>query len=110
MYHLSKEMTALVLPFETFGSHLNSGGETIDEALEKENFKAAGGILSEIWSNLVIDEHTVKAEYIEMPTSDQTKNYTVTPLFRSRHIHVCTFTFDDSLDMYLKKFRKTFPK
>ena len=57
MYHLSKEMTALVLPYETFGSHLNSGGETIDEALEKENFKAAGGILSEIWSNLVIDEH-----------------------------------------------------
>ena len=86
MYHLSKEMTALVLPYETFGRHLNSSGETIDEALEKKNFKAAGEILSEVWSSLVIDQHSNKAEFIDTPTNEITRNYTVTPLFRNRHI------------------------
>ena len=86
MYHLSKEMTALVLPYETFGSHLNKGGETVDEDLEKKNFKAAGEILAEVWNNLVIDNYGVKAEFIEEPSKDETLNYTVTPYYRSRHI------------------------
>ena len=86
MYHLSKEMTALVLPYETFGSHLNAGGDTIDEDLEKKNFKAAGEILKEVWSNLVIDSYPVMAEFIETPPSDKTKNYQVSSLFRSKHV------------------------
>ena len=86
MYHLSKEMTALVLPYETFGSHLNKSGETVDEDLEKKNFKAAGDILAEVWNNLVIDNYGVKAEFIEEPCKDETLKFTVTPYYRSRHI------------------------
>ena len=86
MYHLSKEMTALVLPYQTFGSHLNSSGVTIGEDLEKDNFKAAGKVLSEVWTNLVIDSYPVVAEFIDTPPSDRTMHYKVTPLFRSRHV------------------------
>ena len=59
---------------------------TIDEDLEKNNFKAAGEILSEIWSNLVIDSHAVVAEFIDTPPDDKTLEYKVTALFRSRHV------------------------
>ena len=86
MYHLSKEMTALVLPYETFGKHLNSSGDTIDEDLERENFKAAGEILKEVWSNLVIDSHPVVADFIDTPPTERTLNYKVSSLFRSRHV------------------------
>lgn len=40
-------------------------GETVDEELEKRNFEFAGKLLSDIWSNCVIDEHPVAAEYIK---------------------------------------------
>ena len=60
MYHLSKELTGIVLPHDTFGTHLRNG-KTIDEELEKKNFKAAGEVLSEIWSRLLIDKHKLIA-------------------------------------------------
>ena len=53
MYHLSKELTGVVLQHDTYGSHLDSGGKTIDEDLEKKNFEAAGKTLCSIWSNLI---------------------------------------------------------
>ena len=36
MFHLSKQMTGVVLPHDTFGSHLRNG-KTVDEELEKKN-------------------------------------------------------------------------
>ena len=65
MYHLSKELSGIVLPADTFGSHLKDG-QTIDDELEQRNFEAAGEVLAEVWSNLVIDDHPVKAEYVAM--------------------------------------------
>ena len=49
MYHLSKELTGVVLPHDTYGSHRDSGGKTIDEELAVKNFKAAGKTLCSIW-------------------------------------------------------------
>ena len=65
MAPLSKELAGLVLPHDTCGTHLDSRQRTIDDELEKMNFKKAGEILAEIWSQLVLDGHPVVAEYVE---------------------------------------------
>ena len=63
MAPLSKDTAGIILPFDTFGSHLHAAKKTIDINLEIKNFKAAGKILAEIWSESVIDNHPVVASY-----------------------------------------------
>ena len=63
MAPLSKEVAGIVLPFDTFGTHLNTSNKTIDEELEKKNFEAAGKILASVWSETMIDNFPVVAEY-----------------------------------------------
>ncbi|KAL4719530.1 hypothetical protein ACJJTC_016604 [Scirpophaga incertulas] len=65
MAPLSRELTGVVLKHDNFGSHL--GNKTTDLDLEKRNFESAGTVLSNIWSQLVIDGYPVVAKYI-MPT------------------------------------------
>lgn len=86
MYHLSKELTGVVLPHDTYGSHLDSGGKTIDEELEVKNFKAAGKTLCSIWSNLEVDGFPTVAEYVEEKPADEIKKYVPTAAFRSKHL------------------------
>lgn len=69
MAPLSRELTGVVLPHDSFGTHLDSNGKTIDDDLEKDNFKKAGEILGEIWSAVCIDGHDVIANYID-PNND----------------------------------------
>lgn len=69
MAPLSRELTGVVLPHDSFGTHLDSSGRTLDENLEKDNFKKAGDILAEIWSAVCIDGHEVVAKYID-PNND----------------------------------------
>ena len=80
MYHLSKELSGIVLPADTFGSHLKDG-QTIDDELEQRNFEAAGEVLAEVWSNLVIDDHPVKAEYVAMKPTEDITRFTATASF-----------------------------
>ena len=85
MYHLSKELSGIVLPADTFGTHLKDG-TTIDEDLEEQNFEAAGEVLAEVWSRLVIDDHPVTSEYVAMkPLADLT-GFTVSAAYKSRHL------------------------
>ena len=65
MVPLSKALAGLVIPHDSYGSHLNESGETIEPELEKKNFKVAGNILSQIWGELVLDGKSVTAEYVE---------------------------------------------
>ena len=65
MAPLSHDFAGVILPHGHFGSHLNSKGETISKELEGKNFSYAGKILSELWSNTVIDGNSVVAEYVE---------------------------------------------
>ena len=67
MAPLSKDTAGVILPFDTYGNHLNNSNKTVDEDLEKENFKAAGEILAKIWSESVIDDHPVVARYVDIP-------------------------------------------
>ena len=85
MYYLTKELSAgkiffkgstsqllpmdlsflggVVLPAETFVSHLHNG-ETFVEELEKRNSGAAGRVLAEIWDKMEIHRKTLIAEYV----------------------------------------------
>ena len=85
MFHLSKEMSGLVLPHDTYGSHLVNG-KTVDDELEIKNFQAAGETLCGIWNNLVVDGYPTKAEYISSDVLESTKNYEVSSMYRSQHI------------------------
>ena len=71
MAPLSKDTAGLILPFDTFGKHLDGSNKTIDETLEKKNFAAAGNILAEVWSETVIDSHPVVASYIIPPVNER---------------------------------------
>ena len=48
MAPLSKELSGVLLEHDHFGSHLDSQGRTIDEALEIKNFEHAGDVLGKI--------------------------------------------------------------
>ena len=85
MYHLSKQMSGVILPHDTYGSHLQNG-KTVDEELEKENFEAAGNTLASIFSDLEIDGFEVKADFIKEPAKEETIKYEATASFRSRHV------------------------
>lgn len=65
MAPLSRELSGIILPHDTYGNHLDDRGRTVDSTLEKQNFRRAGEVLAEIWSNVVIDKKSVVAEYIE---------------------------------------------
>ena len=64
MAPLSRELSGVILPHEHYGSHLDSQGRTINEDLEKTNFRFAGETLAEIWSHVTIDKFATVAEYV----------------------------------------------
>ena len=65
MAPLSKALTGLLLPYNTFGNHLDSQRRTIDVELEKHNFKKAGEVLVKVWNELLIDKFPVVCEYLK---------------------------------------------
>ena len=65
MAPLSRELSGVILPHDSFGSHLDDRGRTVDTDLEKKIFRKAGEVLAELWSDVVIDGKAVVAEYIE---------------------------------------------
>ena len=48
MAPLSNALAGVILPYDNYGNHLNSQGETIDLQLEKRNFEKAGETLAEV--------------------------------------------------------------
>ena len=55
MAPLSRDLVGVILPHDTYGSHLNSQGKTVDNELEKQNFEKAAKALCEIWSQNKMD-------------------------------------------------------
>ena len=68
---LSKDASGVILPFDTYGSHLNISNVTIDENLKRRNFKAAGEVLASIWLESVIDGHPVIAKFVNVPEKER---------------------------------------
>ena len=67
---LSRELSWLILPHEHFRSHLDSQGRRIDKDLEKSHFKYAGKTLSEVWTQVTIDNFQIVVEYIVPDVSE----------------------------------------
>ena len=65
MAPLSHDLAGVILPHDTFGSHLDASGKTIDKNLEEENFYAAADVLSDVWSKTVIDNHKVDCKTVK---------------------------------------------
>lgn len=76
MAPLSHDLAGVVLPHDTYGSHLDKQGKTVNEELEKKNFHSAAEALALVWSDTVIDGHAVDAKAVaigqafEPPTPD----------------------------------------
>ena len=85
---LPKDTSGVILPFDTYGSHLNSSNVTVDENLERRNFKAAGEVLPSIWLDSVIDGHPVMAKYANVPEKEREVSVSdeVTEQWKSVHI------------------------
>ena len=84
LYHLSKELTGVVLQHDTYGSHIVNG-ETVDSELEMKNFQPAGEVLCSIWNKLEIDNYKTVAEYVKDPPSLDIMEYVPTAEFRRDH-------------------------
>ena len=69
MPNLSKNLSCVILPHDHFGTHLDHNNKTIDKELELQSFEYVGGILAELWSKLVIDDHPVTDEFVRDTTS-----------------------------------------
>ena len=84
MAPLSKMLSGVVLPHDSYGNHLDSQGKTIDADLELQNFEKAGQVLAGLWNGNIIDGHTVTAEFInnelEMDFGD------ATPTWMKKHV------------------------
>lgn len=62
---VSRDLCGLVLPHDFYGNHLNNKNETIDEELEKSNFRKAAETLAEIWSESIIDGYEIVGSFTE---------------------------------------------
>lgn len=71
MAPLSRQLSGIILPHEHYGTHLDGSGKTIDVELEKQNFEYAGEALAKIFSDTIIDNHPVVAEYIKPEEDDE---------------------------------------
>ncbi|CAF4547071.1 unnamed protein product, partial [Didymodactylos carnosus] len=49
MSPLAQDLAGLILPHDHFGTHLDGNGMTINQELERTNFKRAGEVLAEVW-------------------------------------------------------------
>ena len=72
MAPISKKLCGIALDHQSLGSHLDSNNKTVDVELEKRNFAAAGNILSEIFSEGLIDGYICDCKYVP-PISKQEK-------------------------------------
>ena len=67
---MSKALSGIFLPHETFRTHLDSSRKTIDTNLEKRKFKATGEILAKVWEEIGLDNFPVVADYVENAAKD----------------------------------------
>lgn len=86
MAPLSRDLAGLILDHEKLGTHLNEKGETVDIDLEKKNFEHAGNVLAEIWSETVVNNFPVFAEYVSPEDSDLTDLETVPQEWKEIHV------------------------
>ena len=66
---LSRKLSGVILPYDSYGNHLDNSRKTKDKNLEIRNFNRAGRTLAEIWNDMEIDGQKVVAKYKPPPGS-----------------------------------------
>ena len=90
MAPLSHDLAGIILPHDTYGTHLDGSGKTLDKELEEENFYAAADVLSNIWSQTVIDKHQVNCKTVKK--GSQFIPPEPSPDWISKHVQVMCYT------------------
>ena len=90
MSPLSQDIAGLSLKHDTYGTHLDANGNTVDTELEKKNFFAAAEVLSNVWSNIVIDGHDVDATAV--PLACDFEPPVPSPEWISKHVLQCRYS------------------
>ena len=90
MAPLTKDTSGVILPFDTFGTHLNASNKTIDMEIEQKNLKAAGEILAESWSESIINGHPIKARYVDR--QERSIDSTETEAWKNGHVQQSQYT------------------
>lgn len=86
MAPLSHQLSGLLIPYDSFGNHLDFQNRTIDESLEKQNFEKAGNILADVWSSMKIDKFDVLAEYINPEQSSSELKTLKNDIWYAKHV------------------------
>ena len=82
MAPLCHDLAGVVLPHNTYGTHLDERNETVDKELELKIFSKA----AEIWSMTVIDGYDTVAEYIP-PGSETSILIEKDQEWHAKHVH-----------------------
>ena len=105
MAPLSEALAGLLLPYDTFGNHLDSQGRTIEVELEKRNFKKAGKVLGEVWNELLINKFPVVCQYLENSTMEPVPYRSLNALMANAVVHsVRTSSEYFQIDSFLLQF------
>lgn len=87
MAPLSHQLAGVVLPHDTFGSHLDSSGRTTDANLELRNFTSAGEFLASIWSSTIIEGEPVMSVYVHpSETAEQDDSPSLSRDWYDKHV------------------------
>ncbi|CAG8550095.1 7005_t:CDS:2 [Dentiscutata heterogama] len=90
MAPLSHDLAGIILPHDTFGSHLDAQLKTSDEELEKRNFKAAGGVLTSVWEDTIIDGYPVLVKYVD-PSEESYCPNEKSAAWMEKHVMTCRY-------------------
>lgn len=107
MAPLSAQLSGVVLPHDTCGTHLYSRGRTIDKELELKNFAIAGSMLANLWNENVIDGHPVIAEYLD-PKEYSDVSLRVDQEWYMTHVRESQYLLQVMINVILFRFYLTF--
>lgn len=83
---LSKKLSGIILPYDTFGSHLNQSRKTVDKDLELKIFAAAGELLAVRWRKAVYKGSPTFADYISVTDSKDDHPSLPSPHWFQEHV------------------------
>lgn len=96
MAPLSRMLAGIVLPHNSYGSHLDDSGKTTDQELERKNFAAAGNALAEIWNEAVIDGFPVVSKFVDADSGERMAPAGQSESWKAVHTRGSQYTFQVS--------------
>ncbi|CAG8449488.1 6300_t:CDS:2 [Dentiscutata heterogama] len=89
-HFINHDLAGIILPHDTFGSHLDAQLKTSDEELEKHNFKVARDVLTSVWEDTIIDGYPILVKYIE-PSEESYYSNEKSAAWMEKHVMTCRY-------------------